>query len=210
MTDEERLHQIAEWLEVDWTSDQTASLLRYQDWLLEEAMVAGGIGPAEAPRLFDRHIADSLVFLGLMGAETSTLIDVGSGVGLPAIPIAIVRPDIAVAIVDRSERRTRLARRALRILGLQNVDVRTADVSGVNDTFDVVTFRAALRLEPATAAFQRLAAEGGTGIYAWSRREQPKSPPEAPLGTIFSLVSKGSHLLDSPAWFLRMQRNRST
>ena len=207
MSDQYRLDRVGEWLGIEWSGDQQRLLMVYQQWLLDEAMQAGGIGPGEAPRLFDRHIGDSLAFLRLIGEDASTLIDVGSGVGLPAIPIAIARPSLAVTLVDRSERRSGLAARALRILGLGNVDVRTMDITDIDDTFDITTFRASLRIEDAAMAYQRLATQGGSGIFAWSRREQPKSPPPPPADTIFNLVSEGAGVFDSPAWLLRMQRS---
>jgi 16S rRNA (guanine527-N7)-methyltransferase len=204
------LEQMADWLGVEWSTQQRDQLLRYEAWLLDEAMPAGGLGPGEGPRLFDRHIADSLAFLPLLPPNTGSLVDVGSGVGLPAIPIAIARPEIAVTILDRSERRTRLAGRALRILGLENAETRTADAASVGDTFQVVTFRASLGIDEAVAAFQRLAGERGIGLFAWSRVADPKSPPDPPDDTIFSLVSEGSGILTTPAWIVRMQRSQPT
>jgi 16S rRNA (guanine527-N7)-methyltransferase len=135
-------------------------------------------------------------------------VDVGSGVGLPGIPIAIARPEIAVTILDRSETRTRLAGRALRILGLENAETRTADASSLPGTFEVVTFRASLGIEEAAKAFQQLASERGIGLFAWSRLSDPKSPPDAPDDTIFRLVSEGSGILATPAWIVRMQRSQ--
>jgi 16S rRNA (guanine527-N7)-methyltransferase len=207
MSNQYELDIVGDWLGIEWSNDQRRLLARYQQWLLDEAMPAGGIGPGEAPRLFDRHIADSLAFLRLIDEETSTLIDVGSGVGLPAIPIAIARPGLAVTLVDRSERRTGLSSRALRVLGLGNVDVRARDAADIEGIFDVTTFRASLRIEEAASAYLRLATPGGSGIFAWSRLEHPKSPPPPPAGTIFRLVSEGDGVLDSPAWFLRIQRS---
>jgi 16S rRNA G527 N7-methylase RsmG len=206
----QELDRVGEWLGIIWSEEQRMLLQRYQHWLLEEALPAGGIGPGEAPRVFDRHIADSLAFLPLIDASVATLVDVGSGVGLPGIPIAIALPGIAVTILDRSERRMRLAGRAVRILGLENVEPRTIDVNAVRDVFDVTTFRAALRIDEATRAFQRLSTDQGTGLFAWSRSERPKSPPQPPSDTIFGLVSEGSGVLESPAWFLRMQRSQPT
>jgi len=207
MSTQHELDKVGDWLGIEWSNDQRRLLARYQQWLLDEAMPAGGIGRGEAPRLFDRHIADSLAFLRLIDVDALTLIDVGSGVGLPAIPIAIALPSLAVTLVDRSERRTGLSSRALRVLGLENVDVRTRDAADIEGVFDVTTFRASLRIEEAASAYLRLATPGGCGIFAWSRLKHPKSPPPPPADTIFSLVSEGAGVLDSPAWLLRMQRS---
>lgn len=208
MTPHHRIAEIAEHLGVEWTSAQCGQLVRYEEWLRDEAVVAGGIGPAEHLRLFDRHIADSLMFLTQIGPSASSLIDVGSGVGLPGIPIAIVRPEVDVTIIDRAERRTRLAMRALRVLGLDRVAVHCTDVANTDETFDVVTFRASLPIGEAVAAFQRLANPEGVGVFALSRRDNPKSPPEPPPGAIFTTTAEGVGVLDTPAWLLRMQRSQ--
>jgi 16S rRNA (guanine527-N7)-methyltransferase len=209
MSTESELTHASEWLGIAWSSDQRRMLERFQQWLLEEAAAAGGIGPDEGERIFDRHIADSLAFLTLTERDTATIVDVGSGVGLPAIPLAISLPNTNVTIVDRSERRTRLARRAIRVLSLENVEVITADVNDIREIFDVATFRASLRVEAAAEAFLGLTDDHGTGIFAWSRKEHPKSPPRAPTGTTFTLVPEGQGVLDTPAWLLRMQRSRT-
>jgi 16S rRNA (guanine527-N7)-methyltransferase len=210
MNQNESLEAIEQWLGLSLDGQQRERLVRYQQWLAEEALPAGGIGPGESERLFDRHIADSLAFLAGMNGSVRTVVDVGSGVGLPAIPIAIARPELEVTIVDRSERRTSLASRALRILGIDNVHTQAVDAADVTAQFDVVTFRASLRVGPAVEAFLRLAEPGGTGLFALSRSHvdptDAKSLPAAPEGTIFSIVSEGAAVLISPAWFLRMQR----
>jgi len=210
MSNLEDLDRIARWLETEWSQDQRTWFLRYQSWLVDEAIPAGGLGPREASRIFDRHIADSLAFVKLIHGDARTLVDVGSGVGLPGIPIAIACPDLLVSVVDRAERRTRLASRAVRILGLENVKVSSTDIRDVREEFDVVAFRSSLAISKATRAFQQLATAQGEGIFAWSRRNQPIDVPDTEPGTILTIVSEGAGVLDSPAWFLRMQRNRAT
>jgi 16S rRNA (guanine(527)-N(7))-methyltransferase RsmG len=201
------LIRIGDWLDIEWSDLQMERLERYERWLGEEAVVAGGIGPGEVPRLFDRHIADSLAFLRLIDEEATSLIDVGSGVGLPGIPIAIARPQIDVTVLDRSERKTHLAARAARILTLDNISIVNTDVAQAHDVYDIVVFRASLPIESAVQAYQRLASPGGVGIFAWSRLDEPKSPPESPTDTIFRLTPEGVGVLESPAWLLRMQRS---
>jgi len=212
MITSENLTRISEWLEIGWTPSQEQMLQRYARWLVDEAIPAGGLGPQEGPKVFERHIADSLAFVPLIRSGARTLVDVGSGVGLPAIPIGIALPDVAVTVLDRSERRTRLAGRAIRILRMENVSTMTKDAENVTDTFDVVTFRASLRFDAAIAVFQGLASAGGDGLFAWSRGEKPDPDPidtlAASSDTIFSMSCEGSGVLDSAAWILRMQRSR--
>jgi len=198
--------RVARWLEIPLDLNQRALLVRYEEWLGTEAVSAGGIGPHEVDRLFDRHILDSLAYLRGCPMKVSTLLDVGGGVGLPSIPIAIARPDLAVTMVDRSENRSRLARRALRILGITNVEVATADVDVLSDRFDMVTFRASLRIEDAARVTVDLTGPQGVGVFGVSRRPEEPTIPSAPAGVTFTLSSEGSRVLDSPFWLLRMQR----
>jgi 16S rRNA (guanine(527)-N(7))-methyltransferase RsmG len=177
---------------------------RFAGWLSGEAQEAGGIGPAEHVRLFDRHIADSLMFLkGLPGSATS-IVDIGSGVGLPGIPLAIVLPDVAVTLVDRSEKRTGLARRCIRMLGLKNVEVLTAASDQVASNFDAAVFRASLPVPLAAEAFSRIATDDGVGVVGVSRLDATPVVPDPDDGLEYRLTPFGTEVLDSPFWLLRM------
>lgn len=209
MRDENRLEGVADWLSLKWNDQQREQFDRFEKWLAEEAIVAGGIGPGERQRLWDRHIVDSLVFLRCMSSTALSLVDVGSGVGLPAIPIAIARPDLEVTIVDRAEGRTRLASRACRILKLDNVEVRNVDAGELSETYDVLTFRAALPLDAAAKLFLRIASLDGEGWIALSRTSEPKSPLVAPEGVTVAMRCEDDEVLETPAWLLGMRRRDS-
>ena len=127
---------------------QQAQLERFHDWLGREAIGAGGIGPNEKGRLWSRHIADSLVF-GLDLAGAADCLDVGTGVGLPGVPLAIAHPLVAFTLVDRAGRRVDLVRRACRMVGLRNCRILQADVKAVAERFDRLVFRASLSPERA-------------------------------------------------------------
>ena len=187
--------------------DQVDALVRYAQFLVEEAPVAGGIGPAEADRIFDRHIGDALAFLAGMPGQPATLVDVGSGVGLPGIPLAIAMPSTALTLVERSARRTHLLRRVVRILGLSNTIIMEGDIARVTGSFDVISFRASLPVEPATAEFRRLGVDpSGLGLFGLSRRMDPPAAPDPPPGVGYAVVGDDFGVLDSPFWLLRMRR----
>lgn len=188
---------------------QEAQLCQYEAFLGGEAVVAGGIGPVEAGRLVDRHVADAFPYATAVGLETANVLDVGSGVGLPGIPVAVVRPDIPVTLLDRSERRTDLASRAVRILGLDNVEVRTSDIGDVRESWDVVMFRASLPVDLAALVARRVLRSTGYAIFGVSRlTDRPELPPP-PDGIEFALSDSSMGMLDSPSWLLRMTRNES-
>ncbi len=205
MSDTERLHAIADRLGVSWTSDQEALLLRFAEYLATEAVEAGGLGPHEAPRIMERHLGDSLVYLTAVESGDVSLSDVGSGVGLPGIPIAIARPDLDVTLLDRSQRRSDLAARAVRILGLENVVIVRREAHRAGGSWDVVTFRASLPLGEAAEAFRMLTPTTGMGIFGVSRLPDAPSIEEPPPGVSFELRDEASGVLDSPGWLLRMR-----
>ena len=198
---------IEEWLGVVLDEAQRAELLRFEQWLEEEAITAGGVGPAEGKRLFDRHIADSMAFeVGFRDGDR-TAVDVGGGVGLPSIPLAIMRPEVEFTLVDRSRRKTDLAARAARIVGLANYTVVTEQASRMDSRYDVALFRASLPIPQAAASLDYCLEPMGTGLLAVSRQFKRPTIPNAPEGITFTLSREGDGILASPFWLLTMRKS---
>jgi 16S rRNA (guanine527-N7)-methyltransferase len=136
------------------------------------------------------------------------ILDVGSGVGLPGIPLAILFPGSVVTLLDRGGRRTRLMRRAARVLGLTNVAVAQGDVFSVADEWQNVVFRGAVKAPEAVGLSARLLEVGGTAVLGLSRKQE--LPPEArdlvnlaeALGLAAELVEVPPGVLDGRAWIL--------
>ena len=78
---------------------------RYAALLAERAVERGLIGPREVPRLWDRHLLNCAVLTELVPTG-ARVVDVGSGAGLPGLPMAIRRPDLTVDLVEPMLRRT--------------------------------------------------------------------------------------------------------
>ena len=95
---------------------------RYHTSLAEVASARGFIGPREVPRLWDRHVLNCAVIEKLM-PEGATLIDVGSGAGLPGIALAIARPDLTVTLLEPLLKRSTYLGEVVSELGLDNVTV---------------------------------------------------------------------------------------
>jgi 16S rRNA (guanine527-N7)-methyltransferase len=203
---EERLDRAASWASIQLDTREYQALAAFSEWLGAEAVEAGGVGPMEAPRIIDRHVADSLVFAGAWGDVPDRALDVGAGVGLPGIPLAITHPQTKFTLLDRSERRCRLARRAVRILGLQNVSVEQRDIQLEAGTWPAILFRASLPPDQALAVAAPLLDVGGSAVVGLSRTAEPTRLPQAPPGTETDLVHIGIGVLDSPAWLLRMRK----
>ena len=90
--------------------------------------------------MVSRHLLDSLAVLPWLHGDT--LADLGSGAGLPGIPLAIARPDIAVTLVESNGKKARFLREAARTLPLPNIVVEQARVQDLTGQFDCVAARA--------------------------------------------------------------------
>ncbi|MEJ0010946.1 MAG: 16S rRNA (guanine(527)-N(7))-methyltransferase RsmG [Alphaproteobacteria bacterium] len=91
--------------------------------------------------IWSRHIWDSYQLLPLIPPTAKTLIDLGSGAGLPGLVIAIARP-MAVTLVERDRRKTSFLREAARSLGLKDVVILAEDAGTLGGKYDVITARA--------------------------------------------------------------------
>lgn len=102
--------------------DRLPVAVEYVDALATIGVERGLIGPREADRLWERHILNSAV-LGELLEPAERVIDIGSGAGLPGIPLGIARPDVGIALVEPMLRRTDFLREMIERLGLTNVSV---------------------------------------------------------------------------------------
>lgn len=182
----------------------------YADWLCDEAASAGAIGPHEANRIWDRHLLDSAAFLPLLdSAEGEAIVDVGSGVGLPGIVLAILEPQTEVFLIDRSAKRSQLQRRVIQILELSNCSPIFADVHKGAIPEGIRVFRGSLTPTRALALhIKRPTAQNS--IVALSRTGQGTVADTVVVDAAnadidMSIKSVGSEILDSPAWFLIMR-----
>ncbi|HEX6447106.1 MAG TPA: 16S rRNA (guanine(527)-N(7))-methyltransferase RsmG [Streptosporangiales bacterium] len=136
---------------------------RYADLLATAGIERGLLGPREAGRIWDRHLLPSAALAELVPAGASVL-DVGSGAGLPGIPLAIARPDLVVTLLEPMQRRCAFLEECVAVLALSNVSVRRGraeDLAGVV-TADVVTARAVARLPRLVALTVSLCRPGGS------------------------------------------------
>lgn len=171
---------------------------RYGDWLSTEARGSGGIGPSEVDRIERRHLGDSLLFATHIPTRPAEVWDLGSGVGLPGIPLAICLPDTHFVLIDRSGRRVDLIRRALRILWLENCEVVRAGIGDMEGSPDVIVSRATLPPGELLVEADRLLGPGGVAIAGGSWRQ----PPEHSGWTAIEIPS---FVLDQTVWLLIMR-----
>jgi 16S rRNA (guanine527-N7)-methyltransferase len=135
---------------------------RYADLLVSAGVERGLVGPAEAARIWDRHVLNCGVVASLVPA-TASVIDVGSGAGLPGIVLAIALPDARLTLLEPMARRVDFLRECVRELRLANVDVRRGRAEELAGQLaaDVVTARAVAPLERLAVLAAGLARPGG-------------------------------------------------
>lgn len=184
----------------------------YALWLEAEAIPAGGLGPREGERLWTRHIADSLVFAAGWPTKPPTeLLDIGTGVGLPGIPLAILWPHCEVTLLDRGGRRIRLLQRVVRVLDLHNVAVFQGDAFDVADEFSGLVYRGSVKAPEAVGLSAKLLDIPGTAVFGLSRREEPPERSRdlvgiaSAMGLDAEVVQVPPGILDGSAWLLIMR-----
>lgn len=90
---------------------------RYAAWLAGAGTERGLLGPREVPRIWDRHVLNSAALAPLL-APGESVVDVGSGAGLPGIPLALARPDCTYVLLEPLLRRAEFLREVVDDLGL--------------------------------------------------------------------------------------------
>ncbi|MGA4801340.1 16S rRNA (guanine(527)-N(7))-methyltransferase RsmG [Streptomyces lavendulocolor] len=123
--------------------------VRYAELLADAGVKRGLIGPREVPRLWERHLLNCAVLSEVVPGGV-TVCDVGSGAGLPGIPLALVRPDLKITLLEPLLRRTNFLQEVVELLGLDHVTVvrgRAEEVLGKLPPVHVVTARAVAPLD---------------------------------------------------------------
>jgi 16S rRNA (guanine527-N7)-methyltransferase len=95
----------------------------YAELLGSAGVQRGLIGPRELERLWDRHLLNSAALGEVLGAGEA-VVDIGSGAGLPGVPLALARPDLRVTLVEPMLRRTEFLHEVVGALGLDVAIVR--------------------------------------------------------------------------------------
>jgi 16S rRNA (guanine527-N7)-methyltransferase len=152
---------------------------RYADLLATTGIAHGLVGPREAGRLWERHLVNCAVMESLL-AQEETVIDIGSGAGLPGLVLAVARPDLRVHLVEPLLRRTTWLQATIDDLGIDNVTVHRGRAEETDLTAPVVTARAVASLDklvrwsfPLLASGGRLLALKGASAQEELDRAQP-------------------------------------
>ncbi|HEY6942856.1 16S rRNA (guanine(527)-N(7))-methyltransferase RsmG [Dokdonella sp.] len=167
-------------------------LLDYVE-LLQRWNATYNLSAVRAPvDMVTRHLLDSLAVAPYV--RGATLADLGTGAGLPGIPLAIAAPERAVTLVDSNGKKTRFLRAAVRELHLANVSVAEARVESMRGRFDCITARAFATLADMLAWGGHLLAPGGLWLALKGRHPQDEIdalPPGFSVEAVVPLAVPG-------------------
>jgi 16S rRNA (guanine527-N7)-methyltransferase len=190
---------------------------RFVALLTEHGVARGLIGPREVDRLWDRHVLNSAAIAELIPDE-ATVVDVGSGAGLPGVPLAIARPDLRLTLLEPMARRIAWLTEVVDDLGLDVQVVRgraeEPDVRRRLGGSDVVTARAVAPLAKLAGWCLPLVRPGGWLLALKGESASDELARDADLvrragGTELSVVTCGADL-PMPTTVVRVRRSAAT
>lgn len=151
------------------SQERTVLLLgRFADLLLRWNRTYNLTAIREESEVVTHHLLDSVALVPMIGKiapEAQTLLDVGSGGGLPAVPTALLRPDLSVHAVDTVKKKVTFLQQAQIELGLKNFRAHHARVENLRlSPFDVITSRAFASLADFTSLTEHLLKPSGVWL----------------------------------------------
>lgn len=188
----------------------------YHRSLATDGSTRGFIGPREVPRLWDRHILNCAV-IGEVMAEAATVADVGSGAGLPGIPLAIARPDLHITLIEPLLKRSIYLGEVVDLLQLDNVTVirgRAEDKAvrqALGGGVDIVTSRAVAPLGKLAGWSLPLVKVGGAmvalkGSSVTEELERDGAAIRRAGGGKAEIITVGAQHLAEPTTVIRIPR----
>ncbi|MCC6475733.1 16S rRNA (guanine(527)-N(7))-methyltransferase RsmG [bacterium] len=163
------------------TPEQQAHLKHFLDRVAKAGLPL--VSYADRSRLEERHLAPSLAGLDLL-PETGRILDIGSGGGFPAIPLAILTPHLSWTLVESNQRKaaflTRVSRETALEKGLIVLNQRVEELTRDKDSlYDAITARAVTDLPQLAAWTRSLLAKDGFLLFWKGRDWRHESWPEA-------------------------------
>ncbi|MEU8873810.1 16S rRNA (guanine(527)-N(7))-methyltransferase RsmG [Streptomyces javensis] len=200
----------------DVFGDRFPEAVRYGELLADVGVTRGLIGPREVPRLWERHLLNCAV-LSEVVPEDVTVCDVGSGAGLPGIPLALTRPDLRITLLEPLLRRTNFLREVVELLGLEHVTVvrgRAEEVLGKLAPMHVVTARAVAPLDRLAGwGVPLLRPYGEMLLLKGDTAEEELKQARAALGKLgvvgTSVLHVGEGVVDPPSTVVRVEVGES-
>jgi 16S rRNA (guanine527-N7)-methyltransferase len=138
---------------------------QYEQLLIQHNDEFGLLGPKELDKIYNRHIYNSLNLLPLIDKSTKTIVDIGSGAGLPGIPLAIALPDIRFILVEPKLKRVKFLELVKQELKLTNVEIVKKSIQEVKVKPDIITSRAVASLDKLLEISKHLWSKDTTALF---------------------------------------------
>lgn len=158
---------------VSLTTAMADQLARFHELLLDQAVPAGMVSFRDASRIGERHLLDAMRAAPLVDDADARAYDLGSGAGLPGIPLAVVRPQLHVILVEVRRHRVDFLRHAIDELGLSNTSVYPRRVETLRERVSLCFGRAFAPARRTWEVADRLLLPGGRLVYWAGRRFDP-------------------------------------
>lgn len=145
-----RLEEGLSILGLEASSEQIDQLMRFAGLLQKWNKVYNLTAIHRDDEILTHHLLDSAALVPLvksLGPDAQGVLDVGSGGGLPSIPLAILRPDLRVTAVDAVNKKTAFLTQAAIELGIRNYSARHARIERLSGQYDLITSRAFANLQ---------------------------------------------------------------
>ncbi|HIK75234.1 MAG: 16S rRNA (guanine(527)-N(7))-methyltransferase RsmG [Alcanivorax sp.] len=208
MTDRDRLAGGLRELGLSLDDAQQQALLAYRDLLVKWNRAYNLTAVRDPGEMIQRHLLDSLSVLAHL--DDRDTLDVGTGAGLPGIPLAIARPDLRFVLLDSNGKKTRFVRHARRELGLSNVEVVNTRVEQYRNAPSQIISRAFAALPDMLQALAPLITDGSRVLAmkaaaadqelaglpdGWRARVAPLSVPGLAEARVLVIASRaGPHV----------------
>ena len=166
--------------------ERAKEALTYAEFLKSAGIERGLIGPREADRIWERHILNCIPVSTLMKKEASVL-DIGSGAGLPGVVIALARPDLKVTLLEPLQRRVNFLEEAVVGLG---VEVLRGKAESLKGQYDYVTARAVAPLTKLWEISKHLIKPGGS-LLAMKGEAAASEAAELPGAFVHEITLEG-------------------
>ncbi|HEX8098701.1 MAG TPA: 16S rRNA (guanine(527)-N(7))-methyltransferase RsmG [Actinomycetota bacterium] len=172
-------------------------LRRYEELLRTRAVPLGFISGTDQSRIRERHIDDSLRARGCLRPVDQVVVDVGSGAGLPGIPLAISEPGRRFVLIESSKRRAAFLEYASEALELANVSVVADRAEAVDLVADVCLARALASAAAAWATTAPLLGPGGILLY-FAGKSWTETPTDPVPGATVAICSEPRFAWEGP------------
>jgi 16S rRNA (guanine527-N7)-methyltransferase len=174
------------------TDQEARSIDKYLNLLSKWQRAQRLVGSTSRPWLIENVLIDSLRFLELIPKDARRVVDIGSGAGIPGIPVAVVRPSLEIVMVEAMRRRVSFLATVIRELALINASVVESRVEQLGPeydrAFDVAVMRCAGTAESLVPRVMTLVKLGGTVVASSSPHQ---SPSDALGGELVPVAGSG-------------------